>query len=129
MSQLLSLGAINKNTGEYIYPKIANKKDKYICPECDKELILCQGNIKVHHFRHKADNINPCHHYSNPTEAQIHKDAKILLKNLYISNVKVLSLNKLPDNIYEIHKQPIMAYSVSSLGYLSMSTKVLHNKS
>ena len=26
MSQLLSLGAINKLTGEYVYPKIANKK-------------------------------------------------------------------------------------------------------
>jgi len=82
MSQLLSLGAINKHTGEYIYPKIANKKDEYICPECNKDLILCQGEIRVHHFRHKIDNINPCHHYSNPTETQIHKDAKILLKNL-----------------------------------------------
>jgi len=82
MSHILSLGAINKNTGEYIYPKIANKNDEYICPECNKDLILCQGKIKVHHFRHKVDNVNPCHHYSNPTETQIHKDAKILLKNL-----------------------------------------------
>ena len=24
---MLSLGAINKNTGDYVYPKIANKKD------------------------------------------------------------------------------------------------------
>ena len=30
MSQLLSLGAIHKATGEYIYPKIANKKEEYI---------------------------------------------------------------------------------------------------
>ena len=76
------LGAINKLTGEYVYPKIANKKDNYICPECNKDLILCQGEIRVHHFRHKIDSINPCHHYSNPTETQIHKDAKILLKKL-----------------------------------------------
>lgn len=82
MTHILSLGAINKLTGEYIYPKIANKKDEYICPECNKDLILCQGEIRVHHFRHKVDNVNPCHHYSNPTESQIHKDAKILLKNL-----------------------------------------------
>lgn len=82
MSHILSLGAINKLTGEYVYPKIANKKDEYICPECNKDLILCQGEIRVHHFRHKVDNVNPCHHYSNPTETQIHKDAKILLKNL-----------------------------------------------
>ncbi len=82
MTYVLSLGAINKLTGEYVYPKIANKKDEYICPECNKDLILCQGKIRVHHFKHKVDNINPCHHYSNPTESQIHKDAKILLKNL-----------------------------------------------
>ena len=68
MSKLLSLGAINKLTKEYVYPKIANKKDNYICPECNKDLILCQGKIKVHHFRHKVDNINPCHHYTNPTD-------------------------------------------------------------
>jgi hypothetical protein len=82
MLQLLSLGAINKLTGEYVYPKIANKKDEYICPECNKDLILVQGEIRVHHFRHKVDSINPCHHYSKPTESQIHKDAKMLLKTL-----------------------------------------------
>jgi hypothetical protein len=82
MTHILSLGAINKLTGEYVYPKIANKKDEYICPECNKDLILGQGEIRVHHFRHKVDSINPCQHYSNPTETQIHKDAKILLKNL-----------------------------------------------
>ena len=82
MSQLLSLGAINKLTGEYVYPKIANKKDEYICPECNKDLILAQGEIRVHHFRHKVDSINPCHHYSNPNESQIHKDAQMLMKKL-----------------------------------------------
>lgn len=78
---MLSLGAINKNTGNYVYPKIANKKDDYICPECNKELILCQGEVRVPYFRHKFD-VNPCHHYTNPTESQIHKDAKMLLKTL-----------------------------------------------
>ena len=82
MSQLLSLGAINKLSGEYVYPKIANKKDEYICPECNKDLILVKGEIRVHHFRHKVDSINPCHHYSKPTESQIHKDAKMLMKTL-----------------------------------------------
>ena len=81
MSQLLSLGAINKLTGEYVYPKIANKRDEYICPECNKDLILVQGEVRVHHFRHKVDS-NHCHHYSNPTESQLHKDAKMLMKTL-----------------------------------------------
>jgi competence CoiA-like predicted nuclease len=83
MTHVLSLGAINKLNGEYVYPKIANKKDEYICPECNKDLILCQGEIIRPYFRHKVDSVNPCNHYSNPTETQIHKDAKILLKNLY----------------------------------------------
>jgi uncharacterized protein YkuJ len=79
---MLSLGAINKHTREYVYPKIANKKDEYICPECNKDLILVKGEVRVHHFRHKADTKTPCNHYNKPTETQIHKDAKILLKTL-----------------------------------------------
>jgi hypothetical protein len=82
MKHKLYLGALNKLTGEYVYPKIANKKDNYICPECNKDLILVQGKIRNYHFRHKADNINPCHHYSNPCESQIHKNAKMLMKTL-----------------------------------------------
>lgn len=88
MSQL-SLGAINKITGEYVYPKIANKKDEYICPECNKDLIVCQGKIRVHHFRHKVDSVHPCHHYCNPTESQIHKDAKLLLKTLLERKIQI----------------------------------------
>jgi uncharacterized protein YkuJ len=79
---VLSLGAINKHTREYVYPKIANKKDEYICPECNKDLILVKGEVRVHHFRHKVDTKTPCNHYNKPTETQIHKDAKILLKTL-----------------------------------------------
>jgi hypothetical protein len=82
MNHIISLGAINKSTGEYVYPKIANKKDEYVCPECNKDLILCQGEIMVHHFRHKVDSVNPCNHYNNPGESQIHKDAKLVLKSL-----------------------------------------------
>jgi len=90
----IPLGAINKKTSEYIYPKIANKIDEYSCPECNKDLIICQGNIRVHHFRHKVDSINPCHHYSNPTESQIHKDAKLLLKTLLENNVNLSFIRK-----------------------------------
>ena len=89
MSKILSLGAINKLTGEYVYPKIANKIDEYICSECGKDLILCQGNIRAHHFRHKADTIVPCHHYSNPGESQIHKHAKLLFKTLLESKIHI----------------------------------------
>lgn len=79
---MISLGAINKLTREYVYPKIANKKDEYVCSDCNKDLILCQGDIRVHHFRHKVDTIKPCTNYSKPTETQLHKDAKNLMKKL-----------------------------------------------
>jgi len=82
MSNPLSLGAINKITGEYVYPKIANKKDEYTCRDCNKDVILCHGEIRAPYFRHKVDSINPCHHYSNPTEGQIHYESQMLLKNL-----------------------------------------------
>ena len=82
MTHILSLGAVNKQTGEYVYPKIANKKDEYVCPDCNNDLILCQGKIVRPYFKHKVERINPCHHYSNPTETQIHKDGKMLLKTV-----------------------------------------------
>jgi competence CoiA-like predicted nuclease/uncharacterized protein YkuJ len=89
MAKVILLGAINKNTREYVYPKVANKKDEYVCPDCNKDLILCQGDIRAHHFRHKVDSVNPCHHYSNPSESQIHKDAKNLLKNLLERKISI----------------------------------------
>ena len=76
------LGAINKNTGEYVFSKLANKKEEYICPDCNKEIILCKGEIRVPYFRHKVDTINPCNYYEKPSESQIHKDAKMLIKSL-----------------------------------------------
>ncbi len=85
---MLILGAINKNTGEYVSPKIANKNNEYICPDCNKDLILCQGQIKAYHFRHKIDN-NQCFYYDKPSETQIHKDAKLLLKNLLENKIDI----------------------------------------
>lgn len=96
----IPLGAIHKKTGGYVYPKIANKTDEYICLECHKELILCQGNIRVHHFRHKFDYTNDCHRYNNPTESQIHKDAKLLLKTLIEKN-SISFIRKCSDCIKE----------------------------
>jgi uncharacterized protein YkuJ len=79
---MASLGAINKLTGEYIHPFFANKTDEYVCPECNRDLILCKGEKRIHHYRHKTDSAIPCNHYSNPGEAQIHKDAKRLIKSM-----------------------------------------------
>lgn len=40
MSHHFFMGAINKSNNTYEYPKIANKKYKYKCPECEKMLFL-----------------------------------------------------------------------------------------
>lgn len=89
MTHILSLGAINKQTGEYVYPKIAKKHDEYGCPDCNKGLTLCHGKIIRPYFRHKVDSINPCHNYSNPTEAQIHKDGKMIMKSLLERKISI----------------------------------------
>jgi DNA polymerase delta subunit 4 len=85
----LLLGAIKKSTGEYVYPRIANKLDAYLCPDCNKDLIICQGNIRIHYFRHKMDKFSACHRYNYPTDTQIHTDAKSLLKLLFDQDVRI----------------------------------------
>jgi hypothetical protein len=76
-----SMGAINKNTNDYEYPRIANKSNKYKCPCCEKDVIFRNGKIKQPHFAHYKSE-SPCHYYDRPNETQIHKDAKLLMKSL-----------------------------------------------
>jgi hypothetical protein len=81
MSNHFSMGAINKTTNKYEYPKIANKINKYKCPFCEKDVIFRNGKIKKPHFAHYKSE-NPCSYYEKPNETQIHKDAKLLMKTL-----------------------------------------------
>jgi hypothetical protein len=81
MSNHFSMGAMNKTTNQYEYPKIANKINKYKCPFCEKDVIFRNGKIKQPHFAHYKSE-NPCSYYEKPNETQIHKDAKLLMKTL-----------------------------------------------
>ena len=56
------------------------------------DVIPKQGNIKRHHFAHK--NSNDCQHYENPSESEIHKDAKMLLKSLFENGIRVTFTRK-----------------------------------
>ena len=67
---------------------MANKKEEYICPECNKNLIIKKGTKRVHHFAHYK-NDNPCNYYNNPNETQIHKDAKLALKQILETGIKL----------------------------------------
>jgi len=101
MSYHFSMGAINKYTNKYEYPKIANKIYKYKCPCCEKDVIFKNGKIKQPHFAHyKTD--NPCYYYDKPSETQIHKDAKLLMKSL-LDNKKCISIEITCDYCQEIH--------------------------
>jgi glycerol-3-phosphate cytidylyltransferase-like family protein len=81
MATHFSMGAINKDTSNYEYAKIASKKNKYKCPSCHKDVIFRNGKIKSPHYAHKKSE-SQCFYYDKPTESQIHKDAKMLLKSL-----------------------------------------------
>jgi len=81
MSHHFSMGAMNKQTLQYEYPKIASKDNKYKCPSCDQDVILRKGKVKKSHYAHKKSE-NPCYYYDRPSESQIHKDAKMLMKML-----------------------------------------------
>jgi hypothetical protein len=92
MSNHFSMGAINKTTNKYEYPKIANKINKYKCPSCEKDVIFRNGKINKPHFAHyKSD--NPCYYYEKPNETQIHKDAKLLMKTL-LDNKNNISIHR-----------------------------------
>ena len=96
MSNHFSMGSINKITNEYEYPRIAQKGKKYVCPECKKDVNFCKGPIKQPYFAHKKSN-DPCYYYDNPSESQIHKDAKNLLKTLLTNKTEMIFYNVCKD--------------------------------
>jgi competence CoiA-like predicted nuclease len=101
------MGAINKETLKYEYPKIASKENKYKCPSCDKDVIFRKGKIKQSHYAHKKSD-NPCYYYDRPSDSQIHKDSKMLMKMLLDNKTNMAFYRKCynycedPDYIFEI---------------------------
>lgn len=92
-------GAINKATGIHTIPELAVKSDSYVCPECNKEVIIRKGKIRVAHFSHKAST-NPCNYYDRPNESQIHKEAKYRLKTFLENNCRIIFTFKCPKHNY-----------------------------
>ena len=114
MSNHFSMGAINKTTTNYEYPKIANKINKYKCPFCDKDVIFRNGKIKQPHFAHyKSD--NPCSYYKKPNESQIHKDAKLLMKTLLDNKNKILFYRECYECLLE--ENAIFEYEITDNDY------------
>lgn len=53
LEEKIMIIAYNKNK-ERIHIDDALRNEKYYCPTCGEELTLKRGNIKVHHYSHKA---------------------------------------------------------------------------
>jgi hypothetical protein len=125
MSNHFSMGAINKITNNYEYPKIANKINKYKCPFCEKDVIFKNGKIKKPHFAHcKSD--NPCSYYEKPNETQIHKDAKLLMKTLLDNKNKILFYRECYECLLE--KNTIFEYKITDNDYNKNTTAFIEYK-
>lgn len=122
MCTIPPLGAINKATNQYVYPSIANKQDKYICPECNKDLIIRQGDIRIHHFAHIRDD-NPCTYYNRPSESQIHKDAKLLLKRV-LDDKKEISIERECIGLSSTYNCPFSSIEVHTIPIISESSNI-----
>lgn len=125
MSSHLKLGAINKQTQKYEYPKIASKKNKYTCPSCDKNVILRSGKINKPHFAHLKSE-NPCIYYQKPNETQIHKDAKLLMKTLLDEHNEIRFYRKCHDCF--LTKQSFIDHTISSCDYKENAKAVLEHR-
>lgn len=88
---LQMIGAICVDSGRYTLPTNASRTSNYICPDCTKQVILKQGNIRIHHFAHKSET-SSCTYYVHPSESQIHKDSKLKLSE-WLKNKKELQLH------------------------------------
>lgn len=85
--------ALESTTQAYILPAHAKKTSTYMCPECKREVIPRQGEIRRAHYAHKTTQ-NPCFYFDRPNESQQHKIAKILLASYLNSGKSILVSSK-----------------------------------
>tara|TARA_R110000868_G_C10787355_1_gene756008 strand:+ start:21 stop:1052 length:1032 start_codon:yes stop_codon:yes gene_type:complete len=119
MNKHFTMGAINKASNGYEYPIIASKTNNYKCPHCDNDVTLKKGMIKRAHFAHRKSE-NPCNYYTHPSETQIHKDAKLLMKTLLANKTKV--------NVYRKCYSCKLLKPVRPIVYSEGSTAVMEHR-
>ena len=68
-----------KDGNNFVVPNIANKHTRYICPECDEEVLLARGSIVRPYFRHFSTN-GLCK--STRNETYQHLKGKLVLANI-----------------------------------------------
>jgi hypothetical protein len=83
----LTLGAIDQESKQYVFPYEAVKGREYRCIDCDQKVIFRRGELRKAHFAHYAPT-NTCNYYDHPNESQLHKDAKLLMARLLTERKK-----------------------------------------
>lgn len=97
----LFMGAINTETNQREIPRFANKANTYKCPECSRDVQLRKGEIRMPHFAHNKSD-SPCNFYKSPSESQIHKEGKLVMKSLLDNKSNIMffrSCNQCNDSI------------------------------
>jgi hypothetical protein len=83
------LGATDAETKRYVRPGQASKGRQYVCIDCKESVTFRCGKIKRPHFAHKPG--SNCSYYNHCNESQIHKEAKLALKQ-YLEDGNVLDV-------------------------------------
>ena len=84
-----NMGAINIANDQHEIPCFASKECKYKCPTCERKVKFCKGKIKAPYFSHyKSD--HPCTFYVKPSESEMHKEAKRIMKTLLDRNIPII---------------------------------------
>jgi hypothetical protein len=71
-----------------VFPLHAVKTDNYKCPVCENDIIFKSGKINRKHYSHKAK--SNCSYYNSPSESEIHKDGKRLMKKMLDDKEKLM---------------------------------------
>ncbi len=87
---MMNASAMDINTGLIVMPINASKQNKYACPDCKEEAILCKGEIVPPYFRHKPG--GECSRYT--PESYEHLEAKALLKELLNKRNATIEINR-----------------------------------
>ena len=81
----LKFGSLDKATQLLVKPYLASKENKYMCPYCLNDTILCCGDVIDSYFRHTPNSCCTSFNNMNKGETAEHSSAKYLLKNRFDS--------------------------------------------
>jgi len=83
-------GALDKDTKKFVEPKYAKRRTKYSCPDCERDVHVCKGEIRIPYFAHDPDPENRCTYFNpNPSSIQQHKNAQFKLREFLNNGTKI----------------------------------------